>query len=95
MKRLVLAGLAGLLVTAAAVAQAQKTAPAAKPAVKAPAEKKAAPAKGPTETVAVLQTKDGKIVIKFFPDKARPLSLEISRVHSAPPCTASKQATRP
>jgi peptidyl-prolyl cis-trans isomerase B (cyclophilin B) len=70
MKRLVLAGMAGLLVTAAAMAQAQKTAPAAKPAAKPAESAKAAPAKGPTETVAVLQTKDGKIVIKFFPDKA-------------------------
>jgi peptidyl-prolyl cis-trans isomerase B (cyclophilin B) len=70
MKRLVLAGLAGLLVTAAAVAQAQKPAPEPKPAAKPAEAAKAAPAKTPTETVAVLQTRDGKIVIKFFPDKA-------------------------
>jgi peptidyl-prolyl cis-trans isomerase B (cyclophilin B) len=70
MKRLVLAGLAGLLVTAAVMAQAQKTPPATKPAAKPAEAAKATPAKGPTETVAVLQTTDGKIVIKFFPDKA-------------------------
>jgi peptidyl-prolyl cis-trans isomerase B (cyclophilin B) len=70
MKRLVLVGLAGLLVAAAAMAQSQKKTPAAKPATKPAEAAKAATAKGPTETVAVLQTKEGKIVIKFFPDKA-------------------------
>ncbi len=78
MKRVVLAGLMGLLATAAILAQAPSTGskPTPKPAVKAKPVTKAKPAvkavaeKGPTETVAVLQTKLGKIVIKFFPDKA-------------------------
>jgi peptidyl-prolyl cis-trans isomerase B (cyclophilin B) len=45
-----------------------KPAPPAKPAEPAPKQTASAPAK--TETVAVLQTKLGKIVIRFFPDKA-------------------------
>ena len=82
MQRIVLAGLAGILVTATVLAQAPKTqpatAPAPKPAVKQaakPATKpatapKVSPAKGPGELEAVLQTKVGNIVIKFFPEKA-------------------------
>lgn len=81
MKRLVFAGLAGLLVTATLLAQTPKPAPsappakpaakhAAKPATKPAAKPKAAVAKTPADSVAVLQTKLGKIVIKFFPEKA-------------------------
>lgn len=75
MKRLVFAGLAGLLVTATLLAQTPKPAPspkpAAKPATTKPAAKpKAAEAKPSANSVAVLQTKLGRIVIKFFPDKA-------------------------
>lgn len=63
---LLVTGLAGIL-ACAALAQAPKPAP--KPAVQPKAPKVEA-AKGTTETVAVLQTKLGKIVIKFFPEKA-------------------------
>ncbi len=71
MKRLVLAGLAGLLTTLAFAAQAPKPAPTHKPAARKPAAApKAKPAATPENSVAVLQTKLGKIVIKFFPEKA-------------------------
>ena len=63
---LLVTGLAGVL-ACAALAQAPKPAP--KPAAQPKAPKIEA-AKGTTETVAVLQTKLGKIVIKFFPEKA-------------------------
>lgn len=57
-----------LLLAGAALAQAPKPAAPAKPA----AAPKAQPAatQDLTDTVAVLQTKLGKIVIRFFPDKA-------------------------
>ena len=82
MQRIVLAGLAGILVTATVLAQAPKTQPAtapapkpavkqaAKPATKPATSPKVSPAKGPGELEAVLQTKVGNIVIKFFPEKA-------------------------
>jgi cyclophilin family peptidyl-prolyl cis-trans isomerase len=82
MKRVVLAGLVGLLVTAAVLAQTSKAAPAttpapkpapkqtAKPAAKPVAVPKAKPVMTPQNTAAVFQTKLGKIVIKFFPEKA-------------------------
>jgi peptidyl-prolyl cis-trans isomerase B (cyclophilin B) len=82
MQRIVLAGLAGILVTANVLAQAPKAEPATKPAPK-PAVNQAAkptaktatapkgsPALGSGDLAAVLQTKLGKIVIKFFPEKA-------------------------
>jgi len=78
MQRIVLAGLAGILVTATMLAQAPKTQPApapapkqtAKPAAKPASPPKGSPVKGPGELEAVLQTKLGNIVIKFFPEKA-------------------------
>ena len=65
--RKVLLGLCILLVvTGAVLAQTSKKAPASKPA---PA-KAAAASQDQSDEVAVLQTKLGKIVIRFFPDKA-------------------------
>lgn len=66
-RRMLVTGLAALVVGTSLMAQSTKT--TKPPAPKAPAPK-AAPHKAATEPVAVLQTKLGKIVIKFFPDKA-------------------------
>jgi peptidyl-prolyl cis-trans isomerase B (cyclophilin B) len=66
-KLLLVSGLASLVGCLALFAQTQK--PTAAPAAKAPPAK-AEVAKGATETVAILQTNLGKIVIKFYPDKA-------------------------
>lgn len=69
-RRMLVAGLAALVVGTSLMAQSTKSAKTTKPAEpKAPAPK-AAPHKAATEPVAVLQTNLGKIVIKFFPDKA-------------------------
>jgi peptidyl-prolyl cis-trans isomerase B (cyclophilin B) len=55
-------------VTGSLLAQAAKPAPPAKPA--APAKASPAATQDQSDVVAVLQTKLGKIVIQFFPDKA-------------------------
>ena len=66
-KLTLISGFAGLLACAALFAQAPKPAGQPAPKPQAPTDK---PAQGAAETVAVLQTKLGNIVVKFFPDKA-------------------------